>query len=352
MENIVNGKTILVTGGTGSIGSEIVRQLLKFNPHQVRVFSRDQSKQLFLQNELKEYLRAESPNIRFLIGDIREKDRVKKAMHGVNIVIHAAALKHVASCEYNPFETVKTNVYGLQNVLEAAVEEDVEKFVYISTDKAAGPINIMGLTKSLGEKMAANTYYYQGPGRATFASVRFGNVLNSAGSVVPLFIEQIKKGGPITITHPEMKRFFMSIPQAARLVLDALKYSQVNETFVLKMPTIKIIDLAEVLIRKLAGRYGHNPNDIKIEFIGKSAGERIDERLMTEEEADECMETKEFFVIRPKLLIPYKKGHIPEYKVPDELKVIDIKSNQYNTTNSISLTQEEIEKILSKEGII
>ncbi|VVB80268.1 GDP-L-fucose synthase [uncultured archaeon] len=352
MKNLIKNKIVLITGGTGSIGAELVRQTLKFGPKQVRILSRDQTKQLYLEKELNEFIRAESPNVRFFIGDIRDKERLKSIFRGVNIVFHAAALKHVSSCEYNLFEAIKTNVYGLQNVLEEAVANNVERFVYVSTDKAVNPSSIMGLTKYLGEKMVANTYYYQGAKRTPFASVRFGNVLNSSGSIIPLFKQQINQGGPVTITDPNMRRFFMPIPSAAQLVLSALNYSQVNETFILKMPSIKILDLAEVLIQEYAPRVGKDPKDIKIKIIGRYPGEKVHEQLISSEEAESAVEMKDFFIIRPKVLIPSKLGHIPNYIYPKGAGKPKTKSKGYSTAEVTPLTKEQIKKLLFNQNLL
>ncbi len=346
MIEVLRDKTVLVTGGTGSIGKEIVKQVLRSSPKQVRVFSRDQSKQLHLQHELENDAR-----VRYLVGDIRDKERVKMAMEGVDIVFHAAALKHVVSCEYNPFEAVKTNVLGLQNVIEAALEREVERFVFISTDKAADPANVMGSTKALGEKLVTNAYYYKGHKKTIFACVRFGNVLGSDGSVVPIWKKQIEKGGPVTINDPDMRRFFMSIPQAAKLTLDALKYSQVNEIFVLKMPFMKIGDLAEVMINELAPKYGHSPEKMERKIIGKREGEKVIEKLMTEEEAQNAYENDEFFVIRPALLIPYKSEHIPPYHI-ENMPLRKCTQAVYDTAHGSLISKEQIKELLKNAEVI
>ena len=203
----------------------------------------------------------------------------------------------------------------------------------------------------MGEKLVSNAYYYKGKKRTIFSSVRFGNVLNSEGSVLQIWKKQIEKGNEITITEPEMRRFFMSIPQAAQLVLHALNYTQVNEIFVLKMPVMRVMDLADVLIDELTSKYGRRKEDIKIKFIGKGDGERMHEKLMTEEEAERAIETQEFFIVRPPLLIPYKKEHITPYLLPNGLKMQkEIKG--YSTENSKILDKDEIRALLIKEGLI
>jgi len=269
LKEMFQNKKILVTGGTGSIGSEIVKQLLTYNPEQIRVYSRDDTKQFEMEHELK------SPeNVRFLLGDVRDLNRLKMAMEDIDFVLHTAALKHVAACEYNPFEVVKTNVDGTQNVIEAALANNVERVINISTDKAINPTNTLGASKLLAERIIAAAQCFRGAHKTIFASVRFGNVLGSRGSVTGLFRNQIREGGPVTVTDPEMTRFIMSIPQAVNLVLKAAWMAQGRETFILKMPATKISDLAATMIDELAPVYDRVKKDIEIKTIGRRAGEK------------------------------------------------------------------------------
>jgi FlaA1/EpsC-like NDP-sugar epimerase len=287
MENIFKNKKIMVTGGTGSIGSKIVRRVLQYDPEVVRILSRDESKQFDLEQEI-----GNLENVRFLIGDVRDKDRLNRAFEDIDVVFHAAAMKHVPACEYNPFEAVKTNVVGTQNVIDAAFDNNVEKVIAISTDKAASPINTMGATKLLAEKLIIDANFYKGYHKTVFSCVRFGNVMGSRGSVMPLFEKQIKNGGPVTVTDPEMTRFMMTIPQAVDLVFKATKMTQGGEIFILKMPVVKIGDLVTAAI-KLFAPY----NDIKTKIIGVRAGEKLYEKLMVEEEAQCAYETKDMFIV-------------------------------------------------------
>lgn len=293
-EKYFNGKTILVTGGTGSIGSEIVRQLLKYKPKQIRVYSRDEFKQFNLQNELNN---LPIGFISYLIGDVRDKERLMMACEGVDIIFHAAALKHVPFCEYNPFEAVKTNVLGTQNVAECARNQNVENVVAISTDKAASPINTMGATKLLAEKIILNAQNYVGYRKTKYTVVRFGNVLGSRGSVVPLFIEQIKKYKEITLTDPQMTRFLISIPQAVNLVFKACVISKGKDLFILKMPVVNLLDLAEVMIDILSKKYGYKNGQIKVKIIGKRKGEKKYEILISEEESNYIYENGDMFCL-------------------------------------------------------
>lgn len=285
-----SGKTILVTGGCGSIGSEIVRLILAHRPRAIRVYDNHEAGHFAMEQ------RMPHPDIRHLLGDVRDAERLNRAMEGVDMVFHAAALKHVPLCEYNPYEAVFTNVIGTKNVVEAAVRQGVRRMVSISTDKAVNPINTMGATKLLSEKVVVNAPL--GDNDGMFSCVRFGNVLGSVGSVVPIFQRQISQGGPVTLTTLDMTRFFMTISDAVRLVLQAARDMKGRETFILKMDVVKIQDLAEVMIRELAPKYGYRPEDISLTYIGKRPGEKTHELLFTEEEAPYIQETDTMLVLR------------------------------------------------------
>ncbi|MBI2050311.1 MAG: polysaccharide biosynthesis protein [Parcubacteria group bacterium] len=336
MKNEFIGKRILVTGGTGTIGSAIVRQLLTYNPKQVRIYSRDESKQFELEQEL-----GGDSRVRFLVGDIRDKERLNMAMENVDIVFHAAALKHVTSCENNPFEAVKTNVQGTQNVIDCAFANDVEKVIGISTDKAASPMSVMGCTKLLAEKIMLATYFYKGAHRTKFCFVRFGNVLGSRGSVVPLLQSQIRQGGPLTITDPSMTRFFMTIQDAVSLVFKAATLMRDREIFIFKMPALKIKDLAKAVVEL---ENGGNSAALKvaIKTIGKRNGERIHEKLLTAEEAENSLETKDMFVIVPQE-VPDAKKKAPLYPGAKKGQV-----TEYSSKNVKKLSVDEIKKMLQR----
>ncbi|MCR4335265.1 MAG: polysaccharide biosynthesis protein [archaeon] len=329
-EKFFKDKDILVTGGCGSVGSEIVKQLLEYDVKRVRVLDNSEVAQFNLLQRMKN-----NPKLRALIGDIRDLQRVKRAMKGVDIVFHAAALKHVPLCEYNPFEAVSTNVYGTQNLVNIAGEEGVEKFISISTDKAVNPINTMGATKLLSEKIVLNASI--GDVDTQFSCVRFGNVLNSSGSVIPIFEEQIKKGGPVTLTSKEMVRFFMSLPNAVELILKAAQEMTSREIFILKMNAMKIIDLAEIMIEEVAPKYGYNPKDIKIEIIGKRPGEKISELLMTTEEAEYAVEKDNLFIIKEQPISMYAAGK--------KQSPIQPLSKQYDANSAKLLNREEIREL-------
>ncbi len=307
-KKIFKGKRILVTGGTGSIGSEIVRQLLKFNPKQIRIFSRDETKQFYLRQEFSQ-LAKNLKILRFLIGDIRDKDRLDRAFNNIDIVFHAAALKHVPFCEDNPFEAIKTNVVGTQNVIDLSIDHRVEKMVAISTDKAVYPNTFMGITKLMMERMVVSAPNYSGNPEIKFAVVRFGNVINSRGSVLPLWMEQIKKGGPVLVTDKNMERYFMSIQEAVHLVFLATSKMLGSEIFVLKMPKYNIYELASELIKRYS-----NGKKIGLKIVGARDKEKMTERLFTDEEAEHMIDAGLFNIILPdnkiykKRLNKYKRG--------------------------------------------
>lgn len=330
-------KTILVTGGVGSIGSELVRRLIGFEPLSVRIFDNNETGLFELENELK------SPAVRILIGDVRDKDRLFTACDGVDIIFHASALKHVPLCEFNPFDAVKTNVLGTQNLIEAALAHNVGTVINISTDKAVNPTNVMGATKLLGERLIISAANYAGKRRTTFSSVRFGNVLNSRGSVIPLFIKQIEKGGPVTITDNGMTRFFMDIPQAVNLILAAGTISQGREIFILKMPAFRIADLAEVLVEVYAPRFGYKAKDIHVQVIGKRDGEKLDEELMTADEAEHAYENDAMYLIAPQ---SYPYDDTISYPVPDGFSRTELK--EFSSKSARLLNKKEIRNIFRR----
>jgi FlaA1/EpsC-like NDP-sugar epimerase len=297
-------KDILVTGGTGSIGSEIVRQLLKTNVAKVRVYSRDEHKQHELRGEL-----GEDTRLTFLLGDIRDKDRLDFAFRSVDICFHAAALKHVPFCEYNPFEALKTNTIGTQNVIDVAIKNNIEKVIAVSTDKAVNPESVLGASKLMMERLMAAANLTVGHNRTRFACVRFGNVTDSRGSVTHLWRRQIENGGPVTITHKHVTRFFMEIPEAVGLIFDAMLLMRGGEIFVLKMKKHRITDFAESFIKKFSPG-----KKVRMIFIGLRPGEKLDEELFTKEERTHMLETRTMYIITPQQLVPgynYTPSHYP-----------------------------------------
>jgi len=295
-----DNKTILVTGGAGTIGEALVLRLVKnYSPKVIRIYSRDESKQLHLAKKLEPY--NDNYLFRFFVGDIRDKDRIFRAMNDVDIVFHLAALKHVSSCEYNPFEAIKTNILGIQNVIEASIENNVEKFIFTSTDKAATPSNTMGVTKLLGEKLVTAANYYKGNVRTIFSTVRFGNVLGSKGSLIPIIENQVMNDLPITLTHVEMTRYIMELDHAIDLILNSTEMMQGGEVFVTKMKVVRIIDLINILIQIFSEKYGKKAGDIKIKEIGMFSGEKLYEELFSIEESERTYEMNDNYVILPQL---------------------------------------------------
>jgi UDP-N-acetylglucosamine 4,6-dehydratase/5-epimerase len=336
LENMFKNKKILVTGGTGFIGSEIVRNLLTYKPKVVRIFSNDEDSTFRLSQELEG-----RNDVRFLIGDIRDKERLNLAMEDIDLVYHAAALKHVPLCEYNPFEAIKTNVLGTQNVIKAAFHNNVEKVINISTDKAVNPANTMGATKLLAEKLMIDANEGKGQKQTVFSSVRFGNVLFSRGSVIPVFEEQIQKKKSITITNGDMTRFVMSISNTIDLVFRATMMAKGGEIFILKMPVVNLNDLADVIIEKYAAQYGFKKQDIKKTVIGLRSGEKMFEDLMTEKEAEMAYETDDMLIIPPQLVIPNISYKVSEYKNAKLSKL-----RRYGSRDVKPLSKQKIKELL------
>jgi FlaA1/EpsC-like NDP-sugar epimerase len=341
MKNMFEGKKILITGGTGSIGIEIVQEILKHEPTVVRILDVDETKQFELQQEYEGYA-----NIRFLLGDVRDKERLYRAIEDIDIVFHTAALKHVLACEYNPFEAVKTNIIGMQNLIDVAMDEEVEKVIFTSSDKAVNPTNVMGATKLLAERLITSANYYKGARKTIFSSVRFGNVLGSRGSVIPLFRKQIVEGGPVTITNNEMTRFIMPMHDAVNLLFKATEVAQGGEVFVFKMAAIKITGLAEVMIEDLAPKYGYTPEAIKIEIIGNKPGEKLYEELMTEDEARRALELEDMFILFSAIKeLPHSDKTSYPASSAAEVKAYTSKDEKY-------LSTAEIKELLYKENLM
>jgi FlaA1/EpsC-like NDP-sugar epimerase len=341
MKNLFKNKNILITGGTGSVGREILRILLKSKPRVIRILDVDETREFELQQLYKNY-----DNLRFLLGDVRDKERLYRAIEDVDIVFHAAALKHVIACEYNPFEAVKTNVIGTQNIIDVAMDEEVEKVLLMSSDKAVNPYNVMGASKLLAEKLVVAANYYKGRRETVFACLRFGNILGSDGSVVPLFKNQIRNGGPVTLTDARMTRFVISLKDAIKLVFKSVELAQGGEIFISKMPVIRILDLAEVLIEELGPRYGYDPAKIKINIIGNKPGEKLYEELMTDEEAKRSLETEDLFIVFPELkeLFPFDLSKYPDAK--------SAKFKSYKSKDIKPLSKRRIRSLLKNERLL
>ncbi|WP_226670470.1 UDP-N-acetylglucosamine 4,6-dehydratase (inverting) [Metabacillus litoralis] len=277
------GKSVLVTGGTGSFGKKFISKVLEQDVKKVIVFSRDELKQYEMAQEYTD------PRIRFFIGDVRDKDRLYRAFDGVDIVIHAAALKHVGACEYNPFEAVKTNIHGAQNIIEAAIDRGVEKVIALSTDKAASPINLYGATKLASDKLFVAGNSYAGNKVTRFSVVRYGNVVGSRGSVVPFF-KKLKEQGvtQLPITDERMTRFWITLDQGVQFVIDNLERMNGGEIFIPKIPSMKVVDLAKAIA----------PN-CEIKIVGIRPGEKLHEAMINEDDARQTLEYDNYYVIQP-----------------------------------------------------
>ena len=282
----LDGKAVLVTGATGSFGKKFISILLRrHSPRKVVVFSRD---------ELKQFEMANSPEfagnrlLQYFIGDIRELERLRTAFRGIDYIVHAAALKQVPACEYNPFEAIKTNILGAQNIITAAIECGVKKVVALSTDKAAGPINLYGATKLCSDKLFIASHHMAGASKTSFAVVRYGNVFGSRGSVAPFFLRQAKVDGRITVTDKRMTRFSITLGEGAAFVLDCLHRMRGGELFVPKIPSYRILDVAEAIAP-----------GVPIEEIGIRAGEKLHEAMITADDARNTVEFPEHYIIQP-----------------------------------------------------
>lgn len=281
--NVIENKTILVTGGTGSFGKKFIRKALTIGVKKIIVFSRDELKQYEMKQEFID------ERIRFFIGDVRDKDRLYRAFDGVDIVIHAAAMKHVDACEYNPFEAVKTNINGAQNIIEAAIDRGVEKVIALSTDKACSPVNLYGATKLASDKLFVAANSYVGEKKTRFSVVRYGNVVGSRGSVVPFF-KKIKETGIIPVTDERMTRFWITLDHGVQFVIDNLERMQGGEIFVPKIPSMKVTDLAKAIAP-----------ECEIKVIGIRPGEKLHEAMIMEDDARHTLELDDYYVIQPEL---------------------------------------------------
>lgn len=317
-------KVILVTGGTGSFGKKFIEVMLKeHQPAKLIVFSRDEQK----QHEMRQ-LGFSDEKLRYFIGDVRDYERLRRAFDGVDYVVHAAALKQVPACEYNPMEAVKTNILGSSNVIDAALDAKVEKVIALSTDKAVNPINLYGATKLAAEKLFVQSNAYAGGKKTRFSCVRYGNVVGSRGSVVPLFIRQ-REQGEVTVTDERMTRFWISLEQGVRFVISCLEDMHGGEVFVPKIPSMKVSDLAKAMAP-----------DARINYIGIRPGEKLHEVLISEDEARTVVELEHMYVVQP--AEAYWFGRDWDSKGSQ----IDDEFRYASNTNDDWLSVEEIKKII------
>ncbi len=326
-EKHLKGKNILITGGTGSFGHQIVSQLIEFKPNTIVIFSRDEKKQYDMQNEFE----GHSDLIEFIIGDVRDYDKIYDATKNIDIVYHAAALKQVPNTENHPFEAVKTNILGAENVRRAAIENDVDVVVAVSTDKAVKPINVMGMTKAIQERLMLNPT--NGKWNTKFMCVRYGNVIGSRGSVIPFFQQRIEKGKFLPITDYKMTRFLLSLRDAIGLVFKATIEGETGQLFVKKMPACYITDLAKAMSKAMTGK-----EDYSIKEVGIRPGEKIHEVLVSEEEMRRAVETETHYIIHP-------HGKLERPRLMRDLK-------EYSSNNTKILNEDKIISLLKREGWI
>lgn len=326
------GKKILITGGTGSLGTILTKRLLQTDVETIRIYSRDELKQYQMESSFN------SRRLRFLIGDIRDKERLSRALEDIDIVIHAAALKNVPLIEYNPFEAIKTNVQGTQNLIEGCLDKNVEFALAIGTDKAVSPFNTYGATKLLMERLFVSANYYKGSHKTKFSCVRYGNVMGSRGSVIPIFVQQIKAGKKVTITDPEMTRFNITMNQALDLILRVLKNGHGGDVFVPKLKAYKVWDLKDVLCDLLDNKDG-------FEKIPIRPGEKMHEILINEHEIRSTYESNDGdYVIYENPIMPQLENS--PYTNKTSLKL------EYSSNKADLLSKKELKDIIIKERVV
>ena len=334
---MLENKTILITGGTGSLGQALTKRLLEYNVKALRIFSRNESKQIEMESNIKD------DRIRFFLGDVRDLQRLTRATEDVDLVFHAAALKHVPKIEYNPFEAIKTNVVGSQNMIDACLANDVEKVICVGTDKAVSPLNTYGATKLLMEKLfvAANNYLNREKYRTIFLAVRYGNVLGSSGSVIPKFIEQIMANNPITITDPKMTRFSITMNEAIDFIFNATKVGKGSEVFVPKLYAYNIADVKNALTELLS--------DTGEKIIGIRTGEKLHETLINEDEIRYSWEFKNMYMIANPLYSLFIDKNIKE-SYQGIKKIEDIQKYSSNVVEKIPT--KNLKTIIKNAGLL
>jgi UDP-N-acetylglucosamine 4,6-dehydratase len=320
-------ESILVTGGTGSFGKKFVEIMLRdYHPQRLVIFSRDELK----QHEMKTS-GFDHPSLRYFIGDVRDVERLKRALSGVTVVVHAAALKQVPACEYNPFEAIQTNIIGGRNVIDAAIDQGARRILALSTDKAVNPINLYGATKLCAEKVFVQANAYSGARNTRFSCARYGNVVGSRGSVIPVFLEQ-RRRGKITITDPRMTRFWLTLEQGVKFVIRCLEQMHGGEIFVPKIPSMRLLDLAETIAP-----------GCQVEIIGIRPGEKLHEVLVSEDESRQTLETEDMFVIQPSHPWWKSENWVGAKPLPEGFRYS-------SDTNEQWLSRRELEELVAPEA--
>jgi FlaA1/EpsC-like NDP-sugar epimerase len=345
MEEAMNpwsGKRLLITGVAGTIGHELLSQLVWQKPAEIIGIDSNESELFFLQQEF-----AAHPFVHLYVADIRDCGQLSRRMEGIDIVLHTAAYKHVFLCEQAPSNAIQTNILGTQNIIDTATSQGVERVIFTSSDKAVNPTSVMGTSKLMGERLITSANATRRSNRPIFASTRFGNVLGSRGSVIPLFARQIANGGPVTLTHPEMTRFIMTLQDAVRLVMQSVFLACGGEVFITKMPVARIEDLATVMIEELAPRFDHDPKDVGTKLIGVIPGEKLYEELMSDEETRRTIELEKYFVVLPALRPIY---NVVAYEYP--ARVQSSVDHAYNSANEPVMTHAQLRELLVRGELL
>lgn len=337
-----HGKTVLITGVCGTVGRELLRQVVALAPSEIIGIDNNESETFFLREEY-----AAQPACHFYVGDIRDRETVMEKTRGADIVLHAAALKHVFLCEQSPRDAVRTNINGTQNVIDAAIAHGAQRVLLTSSDKAVNPTNVMGTSKLMAERLMSAANAARRSDGPIFASTRFGNVLGSRGSVIPLFERQIAAGGPVTVTDEGMTRFIMTLEQAVRLVIGSAFLARGGEVFVTKMPVLRIADLAQTMIEALAPRFGHSPGGVPVEIIGSRPGEKLYEELLNDEETRRTVETDDYFIILPALQPQYESVEYAYRGMYDHAV-----ERPYNSALEAPMSRDEVRAYLRRHGLL
>ncbi len=347
-------KVVLVTGGAGTVGQELIRQIIGREPAELRVIDNNESETFFLEETYGQAYRAYASGsttgqerFQAYVGDIRDQAKLMQIMDGVDVVLHAAALKHVILCERSPVDAVQTNIVGVQNIITAALANNVERVIFTSSDKAVNPTSVMGTSKLMGERLITAANSLKRGKRTIFSSTRFGNVIGSRGSVFEIFRRQIASGGPITLTHTDMTRFVMTVAQSVELVLTAAELARGGEVMVTKMPVMRIEDLATVMVEDLAPGHGYDPADIPVQIIGAKAGEKLYEELMSDEETRRAVELQRMFAVLPAFRSVYEEI---DYTYPDMIEG-DV-NMPYTSTVEDTMSHDEIRSFLDQHNLL
>jgi FlaA1/EpsC-like NDP-sugar epimerase len=335
------GKRVFITGVCGTVGKELLRQIVEFGPEEVIGIDNNETELFFLND------RYAGQPVKLYLGDLRDASVLRRHMEDVDIVLHTAALKHVVLCEQAPRDAVQTNIIGTQNVVDAALSNKVGRVLFTSSDKAVNPTSVMGTSKLMGERLITAAHALRRRGGPIFASTRFGNVLGSRGSVLPLFHRQIADGGPVTLTDPAMTRFIMTLEEAVRLLMDSVFLARGGEVFVTKMPVARIVDIAQVMVEELAPIHDFDPKDVEIVTIGSKSGEKLYEELINEEEVRRTVELKRYFSVTPAFKAVY---HNIEYDY--EGLVSSEVAFPYNSANAQPLTREQLRAYFFQNGLL